>query len=101
MLRGSWKHGAQAGGQRDILERAHVDEAEAKSGFGNEANFKAARGADKEDFGFVAFNQLVGYGEGGNNVAAGAASGNENSQFRQPIASPCKKQSETGGIHWL
>ena len=34
----------------------------------------------------MALNQLVGYGEGRNDVAAGAASGNKNSQFRQLLA---------------
>ena len=92
------QHGAQAGGQRYVLERAHIDEAQAKSSLGNETNLQAARGADKKDFGFVALNQLVGYGQGGNDVAAGTASGNENSQFRQPIAF-LQETSESSGTN--
>jgi hypothetical protein len=81
------EHGPNARGQRYVFERSHIDEAQAKSGLGNETNFQASRRADKKDFGFVELNQLVGYGEGGNDVAASTASGNENSQFRQPLAS--------------
>jgi hypothetical protein len=35
-------------------------------------------------------DQFVGYRQGWNNVAAGTASGNENSQFRQSLAFPGK-----------
>jgi hypothetical protein len=43
-------------------------------------------------------NKFVGHGEGWNNVAAGAASGNENTQFRQPDAFQTTTQWERRGI---
>ena len=83
---GKLHRGAQAGQQRYVLEWTDIDEAQAGTCLGDETNLNSPRGADKEDFGFMALNQLVGHGEGWNDVAAGAASGNKNSQFRQLLA---------------
>ena len=63
-----------------------IDKPQAETCLGNETNLHSPRGANKEDFGLMALNQFVGYREGWNDVAAGAASGNENSQFRQSCA---------------
>ena len=47
---------------------------------------------DKKHLGFVARDQLASHGQRRNDVATGAAAGNENAQVRQALAS----QRDTG-----
>ena len=86
MLRGSCNIVRSRVSERYVFERAHIDEAQPESCLGNETNLQAPRRADKKDFGFVTLNQLVGYRQGWNDVAASTASGNKNSQFGQSPA---------------
>jgi hypothetical protein len=79
-------HGSDPGGQRNLVERSDINQAQSKSSLGHQANFQAPCGAYKKDVGSVMFNQLVRYRESWNNVAAGTAPGDKNSKFRQSLA---------------
>ena len=80
MLRGRCGKGAQAGDERDVFELADFDEAQMEAGLGDEAALHAARGADEENLGVVAGDEFAGHGQRRNDVAAGAAAGDENAQ---------------------
>jgi hypothetical protein len=64
---------AQAREQGDVLERAYVDQAETEAGFGDEARFHSALRADEKNFRIVTGDHFARYGEGGDDMAAGAA----------------------------
>ena len=55
------QEGTESSGQRDILERPYVDEAEAKSSLGHQANLQAAGSAHKKYLGLVTGDQFVSY----------------------------------------
>ena len=74
------EQGAQPSDKGDVFERADLNELKLESGFGNEVGFHAAGGADEEDFGGVARDQLAGHGECRDDVAAGSAAGDEYAQ---------------------
>ena len=69
--------------ERDVFELADLDELEAEAGGGDHAAFEAAGSADEEDFGLVALDQGAGDGEGGDDVAAGAAAGDQDAGVGQ------------------
>ena len=77
------KGSAQADQWRHIFERTHVDEAEFKSSFGDEPRLHAARCADKQQMRGVARDKFAGHGQRRDDVAAGAATGDENAQLGQ------------------
>ena len=77
---GELGNGFEAGEERDLVEGADFDEFQFKAGCGNKARLHAASGAYEKDFGLVFGNQLVSYGESGDDVAAGAASGDEDAR---------------------
>src|ERR1700724_3841019 len=77
---GQIEGGFGARGERDVLELADVDEVEADAGFGDELGFEAAGGSDEADFGAMFVAQDAGDGEPGDDVAAGAASGDEDTE---------------------
>ncbi len=52
-----------------------------KAGFGNETALHAARCADKEHLGHYACNQFAGHRQRRNDVASGAAAGDQNAEF--------------------
>ena len=70
-------------GKGDVFELADFDEAEIESGSGDETALHAARRADKQHLRSVAGHQLTRHGQRRNDVAAGAAAGNENAELCQ------------------
>jgi len=67
--------------ERDVFELAHFDERERISSLGHETRFETARGSDEEYLGAVSGFELAGNGKGGNDVPAGASSGDGDFQF--------------------
>ena len=63
----------QASSQADIFQRAYADELQGKSRGGNQAVLDATRGSYEQNFRVVTFFQLIGDGQGGNDMSAGAA----------------------------
>jgi len=74
---------AEAGEQGDVFELADLNKPEIEAGGRDEAAFEAARRSDEEDFGLVAMDEFARDGQGRNDVAAGAAAGNENAEIAQ------------------
>ena len=72
---------AQAGDEGDVLELADIDEFQIEAGLGDEARLHAARGADEEHLGRVAGDQFASHGQRRNDVASGAAAGDEYAQI--------------------
>ena len=59
--------------QADVLERADAHQLQWISRGGHQPILNAARGSDEEHFGVVALLQLIGDGESGNDMSAGAS----------------------------
>jgi hypothetical protein len=79
---GNIEQSVKARGEGDIFQWAHVDEAETKTSRRNQARLHAARGADEENLGMMARDELVSDGEGRDDVAAGASAGDEDAERR-------------------
>jgi hypothetical protein len=80
------QHGAQPRGHRYVFQWAHIHETQTESGFGDETHFHAPSSPYKKDVSPVTLIQLVGNRQGGNDVAASSATGNQNPQVRQFLA---------------
>ena len=74
---------AQAGDQRNIVELAHLHKSQLEAGLGNQAALHAARRAHEEHLGRVARHQFTGHGQRRDDVASGAAAGDQYAQVRQ------------------
>ena len=77
---------SQARQQRHILERAHIDEPQAESGFRDKPNLHATRGADKQHVGPMVLHQFMSNCQSGDNMSAGSTTDDENAQIRQMSA---------------
>jgi hypothetical protein len=65
-----------------MVQLADADELQRITGLGDKARFETARGADEEHLRAATGLELVGNGEGGDDVAAGAAAGDEDAGIR-------------------
>lgn len=75
---GQGQERAQPRKERNVVERADLNETQPEARRGYKAAFHAARCANKENIRLVARYKLMRYCERGNDMAAGSTSGNQN-----------------------
>lgn len=73
--------GFGAGEEAYVFELADLDEVEGEIGLGDETGLHASCGADETDLGVVMIAEFAGDGECGDDVAAGAAAGDEDAEI--------------------
>ncbi len=70
---------SQAGHQRNLIERAYIDQFQFESSGRHHPRFHPAGGADEKNFGVVLSDEFAGDCQSGNDVPAGAAASDEDS----------------------